>query len=462
MIINIMNDDIICALATAATTSAIGVVRISGKGCFEKVCPLLVRNNKTFDYQQIISHKAYYCHIADEGSFLDEVLVTFFKAPHSYTGEDSVEISCHGSTYIEQRLIEILINSGIRMACPGEFTMRAFRNGKLDLAQAEAVADMIASRSKAAHDIAANQLRGTYSSKINTLRQQLVDFTALIELELDFSDEDVEFADRTKFFELINNLKVEINTLLRSFKAGNAIKNGIPVAIVGRPNVGKSTLLNALVNDEKAIVSDIPGTTRDSIEDEFVIDGYTFRFIDTAGIRSNTDDTIERLGIERTYAKMQQATIVIYVTEAATFSKHELEPFADIIANTDKTFIVVANKIDLASAPTLKVEGVRTVMLSAKSRTNLDELNDALVEIVKNLTDQQDTVIVSNLRHVEALQRALGAIESVERGFSEGLPTDLATIDLHIALDALGEITGNAITSNEILGTIFGKFCIGK
>ncbi len=395
-----------------------------------------------------------------------------FRAPNSYTGEDSIEISCHGSAYIQQKIIELLIKNGLRLAKPGEFTLRAFLNGKFDLSQAEAVADLIASHSKTSHELALNQMRGGFSNKIKQLRQQLVNFASLIELELDFSEEDVEFADRKELKNLLANLKIEISALLDSFKLGNVLKKGIPVAIVGQPNVGKSTLLNAILNEERAIVSEIPGTTRDAIEDTIVIKGVSFRFIDTAGLHDSTDK-IEKIGIERTYEKIDQAKIILYVFDVSKTNYEEikitLQEFKDHIdqlpegLSQDKKFILIANKTDLlVEAP----KGFRSmvemecIFVSAKRKENINLIVESLSKYVEseNITD---ATIVSNTRHYEALSKSLEAIESIEKGFSEGLPSDLIAIDIKTALHHLGEITGE-ITTNEILGNIFSKFCIGK
>ena len=460
MLTNLMNSDPICAPASPQGTGAVALVRVSGDDCRDRISPIFGPDGLKTPIDKMVSHKAYFAKIYDGDAFLDEVLVTFFASPHSYTGEDSIEISCHGSTYIVKRIMELLIDNGIRLAEPGEFTMRAFRNGKLDLSQAEAVADLIASQSKAAHDIAARQMRGNYSQHIRTLRKKLVDFTALIELELDFAEEDVTFADRTALSKLLNEIKDDVTTLSSSFKAGNAIKNGIPVAIVGKPNVGKSTLLNAILREDKAIVSAIPGTTRDSIEDVFNIEGFTFRFIDTAGIRHKTDDEIEKIGIERTFGKIKEAMIVLYVTDAESFDKNETCQFADIINDPHRLFVTVVNKSDLYQDKKIENKGV-TLYISAKQCVGIDELERILVDFAKTISGTHDT-IVSNTRHYNALQNALDALNKVENGLTNGLPNDLLAIDLRAALTELGVITGEEITNDEVLGTIFGKFCIGK
>jgi len=460
------HDDTICALATAPGTAAIALIRLSGILSHAIIRQIFSPAQKNLNLEKPMYSRQYFGTITNEQGILDEVLVSLFHAPHSYTGEDAAEISCHGSVYIQQQIIELLLACGARLAEPGEFTMRAYLNGKFDLAQAEAVADLIASQSKTAHSLAINQMRGGFSARISQLRQQLIDFASLIELELDFSEEDVEFADREKFFALLTDLRDEINRLIESFKAGNVMKNGIPVAIIGKPNVGKSTLLNALLNEEKAIVSEIPGTTRDTIEDTIVIGGYTFRFIDTAGLR-DSDDVIENMGIERTYEKIRQASVILYVCDLSNCSGQSAEEmlgeFRSFVGDHTKHFILVGNKIDqLNEIPPHFSEMVemRTIFVSAKRRENIHLLAESLLDAVKDL-DAQSNTIVSNTRHLQALQLALQALDSVETGFRSDLPTDLATIDIRNALYHLGSITGE-ISSDEILGNIFGKFCIGK
>lgn len=465
MYFDFLNKDTICALSTPPGTGAIAILRLSGPSSYDIVCRIF--KSKNFELSKIETHKAYYGHIVDNEEFIDDVLVTFFKKPHSYTGEDSAEISCHGSVYIQQRLLQLLISKGARLANPGEYTMRAFVNGRFDLAQAEAVADLIASNSKSAHDLAVNQMRGEFSNKIRKLRSQLVEFKSLIELELDFAEEDVEFADRKKLFLLLDELKKEIKILIDSFKTGNAIKNGIPVAIIGKPNVGKSTLLNAILNEEKAIVSDMPGTTRDAIEGTFVIDGFSFRFIDTAGLR-NSNDVIENLGIERTYEKIKQATVILYVCDLSTFSEDSINEmineFKNYISDKNKHFILIGNKVDqLDKIPPHFKELVEleTIFISAKRKENINLIGDSLLKIAKSMNMEQNA-IVSNMRHYQALDESIKSLDAVEKGLKSGLPTDLATIDLRQALFHLGTITGEEIVTEEILGTIFGKFCIGK
>jgi len=460
------HNDTICAPATAQGIAAISLIRLSGPESHRIIRTIFTPVSTNADMEHPVYHKLYFGTISNEEGLLDEVMVSLFKAPHSYTGEDAAEISCHGSVFIQQQLLALLLNKGARLAEPGEFTMRAYLNGRFDLAQAEAVADLIASQSKNAHRLAMNQMRGGISERIGQLRQQLLDFASLIELELDFSEEDVEFADRPAFFRLLAELRDEIKQLIESFGTGNAIRNGIPVAIIGKPNVGKSTLLNAILNEEKAIVSDIPGTTRDAIEDTIVLGGYTFRFIDTAGLRES-DDMIENMGIERTYEKIRQATIILYVCDLSACSgqsaEEMLSEFRSYVSDNTKHFILVGNKIDqLGEIPPHFSEMVEmhTVFVSAKRRENIHLLAESLLEAVKDL-DAQSHAIVSNIRHLQALQNASAALQQVEEGFRNGLPTDLAAIDLRDALYHLGSITGQ-ISSDEILGNIFGKFCIGK
>ena len=460
------NDDTICAVATPPGSGAIAVIRMSGKESLPVLFKLFRPLKKNLTQENIESHHQYFGKLYEGDNEIDEVLISFFKGPHSYTGEDSVEIYCHGSVYIQQKIIEVLINNGVRLAAAGDFTKRAFLNGKMDLSQAEAVADLIASQSKMAHKVALNQMKGIFSHKIAELREKLLKFASLIELELDFSEEDVEFADRQELFILINELKNEISTLLNSFKYGNVIKHGIPVAIIGKPNTGKSTLLNTLLNEERAIVSDIPGTTRDSIEDTIIIEGYTFRFIDTAGLR-DSEDTIENIGIERTYEKIRQADIILYVCDISKINKSTVDEvireFKTYIEDEDKTFIMVANKIDKLERipPRLKeILELDTVFVSAKRKENIHYLAETLVEKVKEKHISND-IIVTNSRHYESLKAALDSIIQVERGLQESIPTDLVAIDLRQALHHLGSVTGE-ITTNDILGSIFEKFCIGK
>ena len=460
------NSDTIAAIATPPGTGAIAILRISGKNSLHTALKCFKPKNLKLLPETIRSHHLYFGEISKEGKVLDEVLFSFFKAPHSYTGEDAVEISCHGSEYIQQALLQTLLDAGARLAHPGEFTMRAFLNGKMDLAQAEAVADLIASGSKAAHDMAIRQMRGGFSEKITELRGKLVHFASLLELELDFSEEDVEFANRQQFFDLLREIKQELSRLKESFRMGNVLKKGIPVAIIGKPNVGKSTLLNAILNEERALVSEIPGTTRDAIEDTIALEGYTFRFIDTAGLR-RSDDVVENMGIEKTRDKIEQARLILYVCDISKLNRQSaealLEEYKAYIQDKDKHFILVANKIDkLKEIPAHLKEllELETVFVSAKRKENIHLLAETLVNHVKN-DRPGDDILVNNSRHYEALRNALDSIEAVQSGFENDLPTDLIAIDVRQALYHLGSITGE-VTSDEILGNIFGKFCIGK
>jgi tRNA modification GTPase len=463
---NLANDDIICALATVPGISAIALIRVSGKGCIELVNDIFKPFKKNTDLKDSQSHTIHFGKIINDKGIIDEVLVSLFRAPNSYTGEDIIEISCHGSLFIQKQILELLNSKGARQASPGEFTLRAFLNGKFDLSQAEAVADLISSNTKPAHDLALKQMRGGFSSKINELRKQLVDFASLIELELDFSEEDVEFANRDSLSALLESIKTEVALLIDSFRLGNVLKTGIPVAIIGKPNVGKSTLLNAILNEEKAIVSDIPGTTRDAIEDTISINGIGFRFIDTAGLRDSSD-TIENLGIERTYEKIEQAQIILYVVDISKTSpeeiKNSLDDFKEHIAGNDKKFIIIANKTDLLVESPQHLRAILEmdiVFISAKRKENINLISDILTKSV-NLNNISDNAVISNIRHKEALEKVMEQIINIENGISGNISSDLLASDLKIALYHLGEITGE-ITNNEILGNIFGKFCIGK
>ena len=426
-------NDTICALATPPG-GAIAVIRVSGHDAVAVTDAIF---SKPLDLAE--GYTIHFGQVADEkGVVLDDVLVSVFRAPHSYTGEDSTEISCHGSTYIVQHLLESLILHGTRQAKPGEFTMRAYMNGKLDLSQAEAVADLIASSNKATHDIALSQLRGHFSSQLAQLRDQLLHLTSLLELELDFSDhEELEFADRSELRTLAQAIDTRVQQLADSFQTGNALKNGLPVAIIGAPNVGKSTLLNALVGEERAIVSDIQGTTRDAIEDTIQLAGITFRFIDTAGIR-HTSDTIENLGIERSIAAVQRAQIVLMMTEPGV-------PYPDVPLRDDQTVIRIENK---------------TEAFQAKFGIGLDALRQQLIDAAPKTSDSD--VIVTSARHYEALCRAHDSLARVLDGLTSSLPSDLIAEDLRLTLDALGDITGGTITPQDTLNNIFSHFCVGK
>lgn len=458
-----LHTDTICAISTPSGVSAIALLRLSGSDAIsicEKIFSPADSNCKLLNQA---ANTVHFGSIEDCGELIDEVLVTIFKNPRSYTGEDTVEISCHGSVYIQNKVLQILINSGARIARPGEFTERAFLNGKMDLSRAEAVADLIVSHSRASHQIAVRQLKGGFAKDIQKLREQLVNFASLIELELDFSEEDVEFADRKELNKLLKDVSNRLEKLSSSFSLGNAIKNGIPIAISGAPNVGKSTLLNALVNEERSIVSDIPGTTRDYIEDNLNIEGILFRLIDTAGIR-DAKDQIEEMGISRTYEKMSQAQIILYL-----FDGNEANP--EIITNTLKALkkngaqvIPIINKIDLGKEQILK-EKFKVIdnatFISAKEKTHIEALKTMLVHLAGAQDLDRNETIVTNLRHYEALSKALESVQAVEQGIVDDIGTDLLAQDIRQALHYLGEITGE-VTTDELLGNIFSRFCIGK
>jgi tRNA modification GTPase len=454
-----MSNDTICALATAPG-GALGIIRVSGPDAFVAVSSLCsVRCNavaaNTIHYTHLVEYDA----ASQHQNIIDEAMVSVFKAPHSYTGEDSVEISCHGSRYILNKVLELLIQHGCRMAEPGEFTQRAFLNGKMDLSQAEAVADLIASTNKATHDIAMSQLRGHFSSQLAQLREQLLKLTSLLELELDFSDhEDLEFADRTELSSIANKIDKHITQLAHSFEIGNALKQGIPVAIVGKTNVGKSTLLNRLLKDDRAIVSDIHGTTRDTIEDTMDIQGVTFRFIDTAGIRQTTDQ-VEQIGIERTFQAIQKARIVLWLIDQQPSTK-EINELTERTNN--KKLIIVINKIDKADNNSYNLLNRPFVAISAKHGTGIETLEQAIYEAADIATLADSDFIVTNARHYDALTRAQQSIQRVIDGLQMQLSGDLLSEDLRQALDTLAEITGGQITTNEVLGNIFKNFCVGK
>lgn len=459
-------NDNICAISTAPGRGAIAMIRISGPQAIALTEKIFLPADKSLKLAEQKGHTLIYGALLDDNEFIDNVVVALYKAPHSYTCEDVVEISCHGSPYIQQYIMEMLIERGVRVAEPGEFTLRAFLNGRLDLSQAEGVADLIASASKASHKLAINQMRGGFSLKIENLRMQLLDFAALIELELDFSEENVEFASRTQLSELLEELKSELKVLIESFRLGNVLKHGIPVAIVGKPNVGKSTLLNALLNEERAIVSDIPGTTRDSIEDVIGIRGVAFRFIDTAGLRDALD-TIESIGIERTHKKMERAAIILYLFDLNEFSVDELnediEALNEKYGGQNKRIILIGNKTDLlVEIPHSFSELVEheTIFISAKRKKNINLIIDSLLRSVEHGAIDSDT-LVSNARHLQALQEALKAVETIEEGFILHLSSDLIAVDIRMALHHLGTITGK-VTTDEILKNIFAKFCVGK
>ena len=446
--------DTICALATAPG-GAIGIIRISGPQSLE-ILSRVFRGSG--DVQTYPANTIHYGHIKNGDEVIDEVMVSVFRAPHSYTGEDSAEISCHGSRYILNKVLELLIQNGCRMANPGEYTQRAYLNGKMDLSQAEAVADLIASSNKATHQMAMSQLRGNFSSELSRLREQLLKLTSLLELELDFSDhEDLEFADRSELLDLTKTIDNHITRLAHSFETGKALKQGIPVAIVGKTNVGKSTLLNALLKDDRAIVSDVHGTTRDTIEDTIDINGITFRFIDTAGIRQ-TSDEVEQIGIARTYAAIDKARIVLWLLDAQP-TQEEIQEMQERCK--DKSLIIIQNKIDKKEIDfTQKISS--TINISAKYGTNLSELETAIYQAANIPALSDSDVIVSNARHYDALTRANDHLQRVLDGLNNGLSGDLLSEDLRLTLDTLAEITGGQITPNEVLGNIFKNFCVGK
>ena len=448
-----MSVDTICALATA-TGGAIGIIRISGPKSLE-----ILSHVFTKDISNAQPYTIHYGKIKDGTEVVDEVLVSVFRAPHSYTGEESAEISCHGSRYILNKVLALLIANGCRQAGPGEFTQRAYLNGKMDLSQAEAVADLIASTNQATHQIAMSQLRGHFSSKLAQLREQLLKLTSLLELELDFSDhEDLEFADRSELLELAKTIDNHVNRLAYSFQTGQALKQGIPVAIVGKTNVGKSTLLNRLLKDDRAIVSDIHGTTRDTIEDTIDINGITFRFIDTAGIRQ-TQDEVEQIGITRTYAAIDKARIVLWLIDA----EPSTEEINDVLQRTEnKKLIVIKNKADKADNNSYNSLKLPFITISAKFGTGIDELEQAIYEAADIPALTENDIIVTNARHYDALVRAHDSIQRVIDGLQMQLSGDLLSEDLRQALDTLAEITGGQITPNEVLGNIFKNFCIGK
>ncbi|WP_396170485.1 tRNA uridine-5-carboxymethylaminomethyl(34) synthesis GTPase MnmE [Flavobacterium sp.] len=462
-----LNNDSIVALATPSGAGAIAIIRLSGEEAIA-IGNSVFKSIKNKELTKQKTHTLHLGHIVDEQKVLDEVLVSIFKGPNSYTGENTIEISCHGSTYIQQQIIQLLLRKGCRMANAGEFTLRAFLNGKLDLSQAEAVADLISSDNEASHQIAMQQMRGGFSNEIAKLREELLNFASLIELELDFAEEDVEFADRSQFHELLNRIEFVLKRLIDSFAVGNVIKNGIPVAIVGEPNVGKSTLLNALLNEERAIVSHIAGTTRDTIEDELVIGGIGFRFIDTAGIRE-TEDHVESIGIRKTFEKIEQAQVVLYIVDSIQFSVSSFENIKIEIQKIRNQFplkplIVIGNKKDLLAADSIEnieKEIPNILLISAKNKEGVDELKNQLLSFVNTGSLRNNETIVTNTRHYDSLLKALDEIQKVKFGLETNLSSDLMALDIREALYHFGMITGQ-VTNDELLGNIFANFCIGK
>lgn len=468
-------NDTIVALATPSGAGAIAVIRISGKEAIT-IANQVFKSIRNKDLTKQKTHSIHLGHIIDTTTnseqsekIIDQVLVSIFKGPNSYSGEDTVEISCHGSTFIQQQIIQLLLRKGCRMAQAGEFTLRSFLNGKMDLSQAEAVADLIASDNEASHQIAMQQMRGGFSNELAKLREELLNFASLIELELDFAEEDVEFADRSQFIALLNRIEFVLKRLIDSFAVGNVIKNGIPVAIVGEPNVGKSTLLNALLNEERAIVSDIAGTTRDTIEDELVISGIGFRFIDTAGIRE-TKDIVESIGIQKTFEKIEQAQVVLYILDGRWMMEDgrldQIKIEIEKIKNKYplKPITIVVNKADLLSEN--DKNNIQSTLsdiqfLSAKNKIGIDELKNTLLSFVNTGALRNNETIITNTRHYDSLLKALEEIQKVQWGIQQGLSSDLMAIDIRQALYYFGEITGE-VTNDELLGNIFANFCIGK
>ena len=465
-----IKNDTIVALASPSGSGAIAVIRVSGAKAIS-ISKSVFSSISGKDISKQKSHTLHLGHIVDGDKVIDQVLLSIFKGSNSYTGENTIEISCHGSTFIQQQIIQLLLRKGCRMANAGEFTLRSFLNGKMDLSQAEAVADLISSDNEASHQIAMQQMRGGFSNEIKQLRQELLNFASLIELELDFAEEDVAFADRTQFRELLNRIEFVLKRLIDSFAVGNVIKNGIPIAIVGEPNVGKSTLLNALLNEERAIVSEIAGTTRDTIEDELVIGGIGFRFIDTAGIR-DTEDVVESIGIKKTFEKIEQAQVVLYLFDSLKFKVQSSEYILEIekIKNQFplKPLVVIINKLDLMTEfeiSTIREEletlNIKLIFISAKEKIGVDELKNQLLSFVNTGALRNNETIVTNTRHYDSLLKALEEIQKVNFGLQSNISSDLMAIDIREALYHFGMITGE-VTNDELLGNIFANFCIGK
>ncbi len=463
----------ICAVSTAPGVGGIAVIRVSGPEALPVALRLFRCGGETPVAESVKPRYAYYGEVIAGDELIDEVVLTYFRAPHSFTGEDTVEISCHGSVYIRRRLLESLVGEGCQMAQPGEFTRRAYLNGRMDLSSAEAVADIIASESKAQHQMAMKQLRGGYSEELNALREELLRLTGLMELELDFPEEDVEFADRTELLALCDQIELKLKKLIDSYRLGNAVKRGIPVAIVGTTNVGKSTLLNTLLGEERAIVSDIHGTTRDTIEDTMHIGGYLFRFVDTAGLRE-TEDTIESLGIERSRSKIKEADIILAVVDGTRISEaNQLDYIKSIWDEREERGLILlvnkseslteADRIGLSEALQTKLStSTKPIFISAREAKGIDELKGELTRVMETSGANEADLIVSNARHHQLLREAYDALQRMRSGFDMGLSTDLLTLDLRHAISSIGEITGREITSDDTLHYIFAHFCIGK
>ena len=460
-----IKNDIIVAIASPPGLGAISLIRISGNDCIKQIDNIF----HGFDKKKLTnqeSHKLQLGYIKDGNEIIDKVLVTVFRNPKSYTGEDLVEISCHGSIYIQEKILQTILNQKCRIADPGEFTLRSFINGKMDLSEAEAVADLIASNTKASHKLALNQMRGGFKSDINKLREELVNFASLIELELDFSQEDVQFANIDKLNDLVFTIEIKLTNLIDSFKIGNVIKNGLPIVIIGKPNSGKSTLLNCLLNEEKAIVSSIPGTTRDFIEDQININGIKCRFIDTAGIRK-TDDKIENLGIKKTYEKVDEAEIILYLIDKSILNNKNIDDYRNEITKIkknfkDKEFITIINKCDITNKTSIDhLDSFSAIEISAKQGFNIDILIERISSYMSKLSIDSYNVVVTNSRHIDLLTKTLSEIKKIKSSIKQNISSDLLSIDIKQASYFLGELTGE-ISNDELLGNIFSKFCIGK
>ena len=448
-----LNKDTICAISSGGGMSAIALIRLSGDKSINVINKIFSKKINPED-----SHSVHFGIIKENNNILDEVVVTFFAKNKSFTREETVEISCHGSEFIQKKILELLITQGVRIANPGEFTMRAFQNGKIDLSQAESIADLIESDHHASHKNAIQQLRGGFKKKLENLRTNLIDFASLIELELDFSEEDVEFANRDKLKDLLTNIKYEVTNLITSFKLGNVIKNGIPVAIIGSPNVGKSTLLNTLLNDEKAIVSDIAGTTRDAIEDELIIEGQKFRFIDTAGLRE-TNDKIEKIGIKKSIQKVSESKIIIHLIDGTKNINQQIKNIDNLNFNNNEIVIRVINKEDLKGKNI--IEDNDYLHISALKNTGIDKLKNKLISFYKSQKSSNNDTIITNVRHYNELKNTLTEINAIIEGLKNNTSSDFLTINIRQALFHLGSITGE-VNTDDLLANIFGKFCIGK